>query len=179
VTTGSRANQQNDPCDICVGQIAAPHGLEGEVAVEPLTEYPERLAPGAEVFVNGAGGRHALAVVATRPHRGRLLVHFAGVESREAAEELRGVRLLIRRSQLAPLPPGRYYEFQIVGLVVRTEQGKQLGRVQEILHTGANDVYVTEQVLVPALAAAVAKIDLEAGEMVLRDEAWAVATGAR
>ena len=115
-----------------------------------------------------------MVVADAHPHKGRLLVRFEGLACLEDAESLRGARLYIHRSELAPLPDGEYYEFQIVGLQVRTEQGTRLGCVEDILHTGANDVFVTEQFLVPAIHAAIAKIDLEAGEVVIRDDHWAV-----
>ena len=164
----------NDPCDICVALVVAPHGLDGTVSAEPLSDYPHRFAPGSELTLNRADGSRTLVVVQARSHKRRLLLQFEGVNSAQAAEDLRGARLCIRRSQLPRLPEGHYYEFQIVGLRMRTEQGKDLGRVTQILRTPANEVYVSEQVLVPATHAAIARIDLEAGEIVVRGEEWAV-----
>ncbi len=142
--------------------------------MQPLSTYPERFAPGARLNLSRPQGSVTLVVAEARPHKGRLLVRFEGIESLQDAEALRGARLYIRRSQLAPLARGEYYEFQIIGLRVRTQQGTELGRVKEILHTGANDVFVTEQVLVPAIQAAIASIDLQAGEVVIRSDHWAV-----
>jgi 16S rRNA processing protein RimM len=169
-----KQNPKDDPCDICVGIVIAPHGLGGEVSVEPLSAHPQRFAPGARLTLNRPQGPLSLVVADVRPHQGRFLVRFEGIASLEDAETLRGARLYIRRSQLAPLADDEYYEFQIVGLRVRTQQGTQLGSIKDILHTGANDVFVTEQVLVPAIHAAIASIDLQAGEVVVRDDHWAV-----
>jgi len=167
----------NDPCDICVAVVLAPHGRGGEVAVQPLSQCPARFAPGAELYVNRVEGTRTLVVAAARPQNRRLLLLFHGVDSLDAAEELRGAALCVRRSQLAPLPEGEYYQFQLLGLLVRTAQGKPLGSVTEVLETGANDVLVTEQVLVPAIKEAIEWVDLEAGEIVVRGEEWTVPHG--
>ena len=175
-TWSSPNPQKDDPCDICVGLILGPHGLEGEVYVEPLSEFAARFAPGAALCPNQAGGGDRLVVTQARPQNRRLLLRFRGVDSLQQAQALRGTRLYVRRSELAQLPEGHFYEFQIVGLRLRTEAGRELGRITDIIHTGANDVYVTEQVLVPATHAAVSSIDLAAGEVVVRGEEWTVPT---
>ena len=77
--------------------------------------------------------------------------------------------LQVAREELPPPPDGAFYEFQIVGLRVVTAAGADLGRVQHILRTGANDVYETERALIPAIASVVRAIDLERGEMVVED----------
>ena len=92
---------------------------------------------------------------------------------RTQAEELRGLLLTVPRTEVAPLPDGSYYHFQIIDMDVVSEDGELMGKVAEILTTGSNDVYVvrasgSKDILVPAIAGVVLKIDLDQNEMVVR-----------
>jgi len=100
-----------------------------------------------------------------RVRRGELLMRLADCADREAAEAFRGQLVQIRVEQAAPLPSGQYYQHQIIGLPVVTEEGEALGDVTEILETGANDVYVVSgpqgEILLPAIGSVIRQIDLE------------------
>ncbi|MCL6451862.1 MAG: ribosome maturation factor RimM [Acetobacteraceae bacterium] len=162
---------------IAVGQVVAPHNPRGEVRVLPLTDFPERFLRTARVFVCPPGGGEPvpLRVEAARLHRGMVLLKLEGCGDMAAAERLRGSMLKVPEEELVPLEPGRYYVFQIVGLEVFTASGQCLGRVEEVLQTGANDVYVVRgrrggrpvEVLLPALREVVRRVDLEAGRLVV------------
>jgi 16S rRNA processing protein RimM len=93
------------------------------------------------------------------------------VNDRNAAELLRGSWLYVSKDVLPELPEGSFYRFQLLGLAVRTEEGKALGRVEDILEAGPHDVCVVRgedgEVLIPAVDALV-RVDLERGEMVVR-----------
>src|SRR5690348_15805164 len=71
-----------------------------------------------------------------------VLMKFHGIDTREAAETLRGATIEIPSRDAVPLPPGQFYTFQVVGLEVRTPEGEVIGRVVDVLRTGSNDVYV-------------------------------------
>jgi len=154
---------------LAVGRVLRPHGVRGELVLEVLTEFPERLAENETVYLGEAGAPRTLQRV--RFSRGRLLVQLEGCLTLEAAEALRGQLVQIRESQAAPLPPGHYYQHQIIGLEAVTDTGEVLGQVTEILETGANDVYVVAgaagEVLLPALRSVVLQIDLEAHRMLV------------
>lgn len=104
-------------------------------------------------------------------------VQFADIRTREEAEQLRGAFLLVRVDQLAALGPGEYYAFQIVGLTVKTEDGRPIGKVSAVYPTGGNDVYGVErsrgggrdEVLIPAVDHVILKIDLKRREMIIRE----------
>ena len=85
---------------------------------------------------------------------------------------LGGVWLRVSRDAFRPLPEGRFYVFQIIGLKVETESGEPVGRVVDVLSLPANDVYVVdregEEVLLPA-AQELMRVDLNAGRIVVRD----------
>jgi 16S rRNA processing protein RimM len=106
-----------------------------------------------------------------RFHRGRLVLKLEGIDDRSSAEELRGSDVDVLLEDAVPLPDGEYYWQQIIGLAVEDTAGRVLGRVNEILRTGANDVYVVStagrEILLPAIKDVVRLIDLDGGRMVV------------
>jgi 16S rRNA processing protein RimM len=161
-----------EPQYLTVGRILRPHGVRGEVVLEVLTDFPEAL-PGKSVYLQAEteeAAREERQVEAVRWHRGRLLLRLAGATDRNSVEDLRGLLVQIDRGAAEPLAAGQYYHHQIVGLRVVGENGQALGRVTEILETGANDVYVVEtpeggELLLPAIRDVILRIDVEAGEI--------------
>ena len=158
---------------ITIGQITTAQGIQGEMRVIPLTDFPERLNQLNEVFIQLENElvRHRLASV--RPHNQFILLKLQDIEDRDQALLYRNALIQIPESQLMPLPKGHYYLFQIVGLMVYLETGQYLGRVRDVLRTGSNDVYQVvddnhRELLVPALREVVAEINLEEQKMVIR-----------
>ncbi len=152
---------------ITIGKILAPWGLEGKVKVELITDFPERFAPAAQVYVN----RQSMTIDSTEWRKGKVIVKLNAVGSIEAAEKLRGQLVEIHSSQVHPLPEGQYYHFQLIGLEVRTTQGELLGNIAEILTTAGNDSYVVHgargEVIIPAIEDVVKSVDLARGYMVI------------
>lgn len=171
-----------------IGRITGPQGLGGEVRVFPLTDRQDRLAGLSQVHVcfeaADAAGRETRRELATieawRPHGALWVVKFAGVVSREGAEGMRGALLQVPPEGVPSLPEGSYYHFQLIGLAVFTTAGEPLGRIRDVLSTGANDVWVVErpksvgpsargrrgdEILIPALKAVVRSVDLAAGRV--------------
>ena len=150
-----------------MGRILAPWGIRGEVKVEVVTDFPERLAPQKVVYLN----TRPLEIESCRPHKQHLVVKLATINRVEDAEKLRGQDLTIPRSELYPLPEGQYYTFQLIGLKVVTTEGETLGRITDIMATASNDVYIVEgergEILIPAIEDVVKSIDLEKGKMVI------------
>jgi 16S rRNA processing protein RimM len=109
---------------VVVGRVVKAHGLRGEVVVEVLSDVPGRLDAGVAVRL---GGQPA-TIVASRPHQGRLLVTFEGVPDRTAAERLRGRALEAERIDLEDTDT--YFVHELVGMPVRTADGRALGTVQ-------------------------------------------------
>ena len=155
---------------ILVGVVARAHGLGGEVVVESFSDAPDRFAPGS-VFTAAApsGPARSVKIATVRPFQGRLLVRFDGVGDRDAAEALHGAELTIPKSAAAPLPEGRHYRFELVGLVARTAEGAVVGEVTEIFSTGSNDVAAIRgsrgEILLPLLEDVVLAVDVEGGTM--------------
>jgi len=155
---------------VAIGRIVAPRGVRGELRVDIETDDPERFRALRRVLV---GEEHAAyAVRRARVHESQVLLTLVGVDDRDAAEALRGQWIYVAIEDALPLGEGEYYHFQIVGLQVITAEGEALGRITEILPTGANDVYVIQgprgEILVPALEGVILNVDLPNGRMIVR-----------
>lgn len=99
------------------------------------------------------------------------LIKFQDVDTLEAAEDLRGARLEVPLDNVPPLKPDSYYHFQILDMEVWTQTDEFLGRVEDILATGSNDVYVSrhagKEILIPALEHVIIDINLDEGIMIV------------
>ncbi len=175
--------------DVVVGRIGKPHGLRGEVTVELRTDEPDaRFAPGTVLDVEapdqlpaGAARPTTLLVESIRWHQERLLVSFAEVDDRNAAEALRGLflRTTIDLDE-TPEDPEEFYDHQLVGLGVVDTAAQPLGEIRGVVHGAAQDllsIRTTDgrDVLVPFVAALVPTVDLEAGLIVVEDRPGLVA----
>jgi 16S rRNA processing protein RimM len=141
-----------------VGRVGRPHGLDGSFVVEHPSNDPERFAPGAELL---AGGEPAKVVASKRAGQGRLVVKLdRRVE--------RGTALEIPRDALPEAEPGEWYVFQLVGLEVVEDGGRQLGRVADVEPWPANDILVLEGgAMLPLVDACVLQVDLDAGRILV------------
>jgi 16S rRNA processing protein RimM len=118
---------------VTVGQVVKAHGLLGEVVVEPLTDFPERFAPGAILRVRrGDLGTGSLRVQSARPHKGRFLVRFEGISGPDAAEELRGADLCVLPGDLPTRPDDYYFHWELDGFEVFDAAGASLGTAGEL-----------------------------------------------
>jgi 16S rRNA processing protein RimM len=118
------ASPQGDAGLVVVGRVIKAHGLRGEVVVDVLSDLPGRLDAGVTVRLAG----RPVTIVASRPHQGRLLVTFDGVPDRTAAERLRGQVLEAERIDLGDTDA--YFVHELVGMPVRTADGRGLGTVK-------------------------------------------------
>jgi 16S rRNA processing protein RimM len=162
------------PAQLVVGRVLRPHGVRGELSVEVLSDAPERFAPGAELGVGDPDGPAPLEPVtvrAARLHQGRLLLSLEGVEDRDAADRFRGAWLSIPVDSARSLDPDEYWPHQLVGLTVVDRQGRERGRVADVVPGAAHDLLSVElpggaSALVPAVAALVT-VELDAGRVLV------------
>lgn len=130
-------------------------------------EYEGILDGVARIYLDDA--EHPHRVLSQRPHQGGVLLKLDRIATRNAAEALRGARVLVCTRDLPALPPGQYYTYQLIGLRVVRESGEALGELSEVLRTGSNDVYVVKtaagELLLPAIESVIRTIDLAAGTM--------------
>jgi 16S rRNA processing protein RimM len=149
--------------------------------VRPETDFPERFAQVRRVYLmqegasaapgDGAPALQSVAVEGVRRQGTGLLLKLAGIESPEAARALSGMAVAVPWEERVPLEAGAFYVGEIVGLRVRTETGEALGRVAEVIRTGAHDLYRVEgaegEILLPATRDVVRAVDVDKGEMVV------------
>lgn len=166
--TGS--SQSGEPVFLAVGKIRKPHGVQGEMEMEILTDFPERIKPKKCLYF---GETHSpKQIISTRWKNSLMLVFLEGVSTLETAGMLRNEIAFVKADELPSLPKGEYYHHEILGLRVIDAEQQFLGTVKEILITGANDVYVVqndndEEILIPALKSVLENVDLVRGEMIV------------
>ncbi|MGB9826598.1 MAG: ribosome maturation factor RimM, partial [Desulfofundulus sp.] len=150
---------------INIGKIVNTQGHRGEVRVVPLTDFPERFEQMEEVLVYHKGERKTYHIEKTRRHKGFVILKFREVPDMNTALTLKGAFLQVTPAQLVVLPEDTFYIFEIIDLEVYTPEGERLGKITDVLSTGANDVYVVQEgdkrpLLIPALKSVVRDIDL-------------------
>jgi 16S rRNA processing protein RimM len=153
---------------MAIGLVTGAHGLRGEVKVELHTDFPERFAPDVELYLGEE--LEKVTITAARPHQGQLLLQFDGIHDRDEAEAIRGLWLFIPEEDAVALEEDTYFVHDIIGLSVQTSDGRLLGTVEEVLFTGANEVYVVatpgeprREILLPAIADVIREVNLEQG----------------
>jgi 16S rRNA processing protein RimM len=158
---------------LVVGRIGRAHGIHGELSVDVRTDDPERrFATGMSVHTDPPEAG-PLTVLRARPHSGRLLVTFDGVNDRSAAEALRGTLLVVDSSTSPPTEdPDEFWDHELVGLRVETVSGEHIGEISEVLHLPVQDLLVVTQasgaeLLVPFVASIVPGVDIASGKVVI------------
>jgi 16S rRNA processing protein RimM len=162
---------------IIVGEVTRPHGVRGAVRVLPVTDFPDRLLRRRHVVLVHAGRARSMRVEQAAAAGQFVVLKLAGVDTPEAAKDLRGAEVCVPHTEVPPPPPGQFYVFQIVGLRCRTPEGQTVGTVVEVLRTGSNDVYVVRapdgrKILLPAVQGIVESVDVAAGEIIVRPPEW-------
>lgn len=125
---------------LVVGTVVGPHGVGGELKLRLATDAPEHLREIDRIFLGEETRPRRLLGV--RFHGGQALLRVQGISSRDAAEALRGVPLRIAGTDARPLAPGEFFLYQLIGLEAVDETGASLGRVTDVMETGAHDVFV-------------------------------------
>ena len=149
-----------------IGQIVGVHGIKGNCKIRSYAESLSVFQSDSVVIVATSDGRQKpYEINWVKPHAKAALISFKGVDTRDQAEALIGCELFIEKSRLPDPEEGSYYWFDLIGLDVFDDDQKYLGRLESIIQTGSNDVYVVKEddteILIPALESVVQKIDLK------------------
>jgi 16S rRNA processing protein RimM len=186
VTDASGTPQDRETLEVVVGRVGKPHGVRGEVTVDVRTDEPERrFADGAVLRAeppSGSASRlRSLRVTRSRWHQSTLLVTFAELTDRTAAEAARGLVLHARIPvDASPEDPDEFYDHQLVGLAAYDVDGTLLGEVTGLVHGGAQDLLAVRALdgratLVPFVKALVPEVDVAGGRVVVADRPGLVA----
>ena len=161
-----------------VGRVVAPQGLQGELRVLPLSDFPERFTrPGPRWLQRSGGPVQAVTLKSGRqlPGKELFVVRFEGINDRHDSEALVGHELLVAADDRPKLAPGEFHLLDLVGLEVRLlADGSPIGRVSDLLHAG-NDLLEVEllpgagnggngrRILIPFVEAIVPTVQLQEG----------------
>lgn len=146
-----------------VGRVLRPHALRGELRILAFSASGRNLQRGRQVYL--AGVRHVIQ--RARPDREAWILQLDGIEDRAVVEALRGELLETPDTDVLRDDEESYFVHELVGLRVETVEGRDLGKVTDVIQTGANDVYVVEgpggEVLVPVISEVIESIDIQSG----------------
>ena len=155
-----------------VGIYTNTHGIRGEIKVFPTTDDPKRFKKLKQVIMRTPKEDRIYTIEQVRFAKQMVLLKFKDVDTINDIERYKGSGLFVPRAEAVPLGKDEYFIADLIGITVSTEEGRVLGQLQEVLQTGANDVYVIRgeerEWLLPAIADCVQKVDVEAGTMTVR-----------
>ena len=149
-----------------VGVISSTHGIKGEVKVFPTTDDINRFKKLKKVILDTGREHLDLKVVSVRFFRNMAIVKFKGIDNINDIEKYKGKDLLVTREDAVPLEENEYFVYDIIGSLVVTEEGDELGKLTEVLATGANDVYVVKtkegkEILLPSIKECILDVNVE------------------
>jgi len=151
---------------ISIGIISRAHGVKGEIAIAPITDELEQFKTLKVISIKDRKDeRKVFTIEWVHIEPKRIILKLDGINNRNQALELKGLYIDKHFDESVELPPGEYYIFDLVGLMVRTKDNPCLGEVIDVLALPANDVYVvsdgSKEYLIPAIKDVIKKIDLE------------------
>lgn len=167
--------QNGEPVFILVGKVRRPHGVDGELIIDAYSEDPERFKPGRNIFL---GKDHLSFTVRSRRMVDKaMLITLKGLDDPDEAGKYRNNLIYVNKVDLPELPEGEYYHFDLIGLDVFDPKGNSLGKLNEVIETGANDVYVVtnekgEEILVPAISQVIMDVSLAEHRMIVNPPEW-------
>lgn len=157
-----------------IGKITGIHGIRGTMRVFPTTEDPSRFERLKEIIVEIRGKRETFHIQKVAFHKQFVLLTVKEITDINVAELYKNGRILIPDAMAIPLGEDEYYNRDLYGLKVVTEEGEELGEITEIFPTGSNDVYVVKkdgkgkELLLPAIKDCIKNVDLENGVMTVK-----------
>lgn len=152
-----------------VGVISTTHGIAGEVKVFPTTDDMNRFKKLKEVILDTGKETQLLHIQQVRFFKNMVIVKFKEFQSINDVERLRGKSLYVTRENAVKLQKDEYFIADMIGIQVVSDEGEDLGILQDVMQTGANDVYVVgkdgEELLIPAIKDCILSVNVEEGKM--------------
>jgi len=174
--TQTGSPKSGEPVLIAVGKIRRPHGVKGEVIFEPYPEYAVRLKAGKMVFVGKK--KEAYSLRSVRSMDQNFLIAFDSLNDCDQVGHMRNAVLYLQSTELNRPQKGTHYPHEVLDMQVVDESGKLLGTLEEVLVTGANEVYVIkkaeedEEILLPAIEDVILAVDEEKRVITVRPQIW-------
>ena len=153
-----------------VGVITSTHGIRGEVKIYATTDDIRRFKKLKKCIIDTGREQIPLEVEGCKFVKQIPVLKFRDLDSINDVEQYKGKDLLVSRQDAIPLGKDEYFIADLIGLAVYTDEGRLLGKVADVLETGANDVFAVDsleygEVLIPYIESCVKKISLEEGRM--------------
>ena len=164
------------PPYLLIGEILRPHGVTGELKMRVFTHHPEHLPKLNRVYLSEMAEATEVTpfdLKKVRMNQEYALLTLAGVDDRNQADRLRQLFVSVAIEDAVPLEDGEHYLYELIGMEVYTEDGELLGEIQEVLETGANDVYIVNgqqlgEVLIPVTNETILSTDVITKRIVVR-----------
>ncbi len=156
--------------ELQVGVITQTHGIRGEVKVFPTTDDASRFKKLKEVIMDTGRERLTMEIEGVKFFKQYAIIKFKGYDSINDVEKYKNAKLYVTRDKAVRLKKDEYFIADLIDMEVVTQEGEYLGRVKDVLVTGANDVYVVEredktEILLPAIKECVREIDMECSKI--------------
>ena len=153
-----------------IGVITKTHGVHGEVKVFPMTDDVTRFKKLKDAVIDAGGENVNVKCTGAKYFKQFVILKFEGFDTIEQIEKYCGKGLFVTRSNAVSLKKDEYFICDLIGLKVIDENEDEIGRITDVIQTGANDVYeieLTDQrtLLLPAIKECVLKVDLDGGNM--------------
>ena len=129
---------------IVIGRFGRPHGVKGSVTVNSFTEPRDNILSYTDWHVSLNNTWQPIKLLSAQNYNKTIVAQIEGYPEREDVAELTNAEIAVHQEQLAPLAPGEYYWYQLIGMNVVNQQGQSFGAVTEVLPTGANDVLIVQ-----------------------------------
>ncbi len=145
-----------------LGKVVNTHGIRGEIKIQPWCDDPAIFDELEYIYIDGK----RFDMLRSRIHKNCVIAAVEGICNIDEAETLRGGIVTVEREVLGELPEGTYYIADLEGLLVKTIDGKELGRIAEVMKTGSNDVYILDTkkpILIPVIDQVVKEVNIEGG----------------
>lgn len=153
-----------------VGVITTTHGIRGEVKVFPTTDDAARFRELKSVILDTGKEQLELEIVQVKFFKNLVILKFKGIDNINDVEQYKGKSLFVTRENAVKLEENEYFIADLIGLCVTTDEGEDLGNLEDVLQTGANDIYVVKkdrhpEILIPAIKDCILDINMEQGLM--------------
>ena len=153
-----------------VGVITSTHGIKGEVKVFPTTDDANRFKKLKNVILDDGKEKIDIEIASVRFFKNMVILKFKGIDDINDVEKYKKAELFVTRENAVPLQKDEYFIADLIGVEVTSDQGEELGVIDDVLQTGANDVYVIKKagcqdLLVPAIKACIKEVDIENQKM--------------
>lgn len=150
---------------ITIGKVVTTQGNKGEIKVLPLTDSTDRFKKLNSIFIKNNVNQKALNIEKIKIKENMVILKIKDIENIKEAKLLVGSYLEIEREKAVKLPEDTYFVFEIIGLDVYTKNNIYLGKVDNVISTGSNDVYIVkiedkEDLFIPAIREIIENIDL-------------------